>query len=308
MTKEKINSRQLWATNRFNMESDNIKTKRYGGKSHHHWYLFTFILKFVKFFLKKTGVYSLGVKNANNIVFKEIPLYFPNLPEAFDGFTILQLSDLHIGNHPELEHKITDLIGDRKVDLCVLTGDYQTELHGAFSHFVDRMKHLTENIKSVNGFIGILGNHDSCHMVIPLEDIGINMLINENQWIEKDGEKIQIIGTDDVHYYYTDQSLVALEEADKGFSVALIHSPELYDTAADLEVDLYLCGHTHGGQICLPGGYAPIKHLNHGKEYYKGTWKYKEMQGVTSCGVGTSGIPVRFNTRGEVLLLKLKRK
>ncbi len=72
-------------------------------------------------------------------------------------------------------------------------------------------------------------------------------------------------------------------------------------------VSLYLCGYTHAGQIVLPGGIAPIRHLHHGKAFYRGHWFFKGMQGVTSAGVGTSGIPVRFNTRGELLVLELHR-
>ncbi len=306
MNKDHINNRQLWATNRLSMESDNIKTKRYGQNSHNHWYLFIFALRFFKWLLKLTGAYSLGVKNAENIVLREIPLYFSNLPKAFNGFTICHLSDLHLESHPDLEVKITELLANQEVDLCVLTGDYQTKMHGTFTHIIERMKHLTQHIKTKHGFIGIMGNHDTCHMVNSLEEIGIEMLINEQTFIEKDGEKLQIIGTDDVHYYYTEQAVLALEEANTDFTIALVHSPELYDTAAQLDVDLYLCGHTHAGQIALPGGFAPIKHLNNGKQFYRGTWKHQAMTGVTSAGVGTSGIPVRFNTRGEVLILKLK--
>ena len=103
-------------------------------------------------------------------------------------------------------------------------------------------------------------------------------------------------------------SLHALEHADNGFSIALIHSPELYDIVAEMGVDLYLCGHSHAGQICLPGGRAILAHLNRGRKYYRGNWNYLETQGITHAGAGTSGIPVRFNTQGEVLIHHLHRQ
>ena len=102
------------------------------------------------------------------------------------------------------------------------------------------------------------------------------------------------------------QALHALERARAYFSIALVHSPELYDSAADQGVALYLCGHTHGGQVCLPGGWPIIKNVARGRRLYRGLWRHRDMVGVTSTGVGTSGIPVRFNTRGEVLLLRLR--
>ncbi len=303
-----INRRQLWADNRFRMEMENLKTRRYGNRGSHHWYHLLFMLKTFAFILHLINLYQKGVHNAENIILKEIPLYFSTLPQSFEGFTILHLSDLHFDGMQGIEDRILRVLENRNVDLCVLTGDYRTRLHGPHKHIIRSMEYLIKRIHSKHGFIGILGNHDGCHMLIPLEQIGITMLVNSSCLINKDSERIRFIGTDDVHYYYTDQALHALECADDDFSIALVHSPELYDVAAEMGVDLYLCGHTHVGQICFPGGRAIVKHLNRGRKYYRGYWKYLDMQGVTHAGVGTSGIPVRFNTRGEVLIHHLHRQ
>lgn len=303
-----INRRQIWAANRFWMEMQNMKTKRYGNKGHHHWYVLLFMMKTFEFMLRLTGMYKWGVRNAENIQLREIPLYFPNLPQVFDGFTILHLSDLHLDGMKGLEDRILHTLDNRPVDLCVLTGDYRTALHGLHKHIINSLRYLIDSIHSRQGFIGILGNHDSCHMVNPMEQIGIHVLINARHLIYWGKERIQIIGTDDVHYYYTDQALHALEHAKEEFSVALVHSPELYDMAAQMGVDLYLCGHTHAGQVCLPGGQAIITHLNRGRRYYRGCWNYLGMQGITHAGTGTSGIPVRFNTQGEILIYHLHQQ
>ncbi|MBA4416798.1 MAG: metallophosphoesterase [Syntrophus sp. (in: bacteria)] len=303
-----INRRQIWANNRFRMEMENMKTKRYGNRGRHHWYELLLMMKVFGFVLRLTNLYQRGMRNAENIVLREIPLYFPNLPQAFDGFTILHLSDLHMDGMKDLEDKILGVLENRTVDLCVLTGDYRTELHGLHKHIIRSLEYLIGRIHSTHGFIGILGNHDGCHMLNPMEQIGITMLVNSTCLIHKGNERIRIIGTDDVHYYYTDQALHALEHADDTFSIALVHSPELYDIAAIMGVDLYLCGHTHAGQVCLPNGKALFAHLNRGRKYYRGHWSYLEMQGITHAGVGTSGIPVRFNTRGEALIHHLHRQ
>ena len=303
-----INRRQVWAANRFWMEIDNMKTRRYGNRGHHHWYALLFMLKTFRFLLRATGMYNRGVRNAERIVLREVPLYFSSLPDSFNGFSVLHLSDLHLDGMPGLEDRILEKLGNRSVDLCVLTGDYRTELHGLKKHIIISLKSLINGINSRHGFMGVLGNHDDCHMVNPMEKAGIQMLINATSIIQQGEERIKIIGTDDVHYYYTDQALHAFEHAEDDFSIALVHSPELYDMAAMMGIDLYLCGHTHAGQVCLFGGRAILKHLSRGQQYYRGHWRYQSMQGYTSAGIGTSGIPVRFNTQGEILIYKLYKK
>ncbi len=156
------------------------------------------------------------------------------------------------------------------MDICVITGDYLNGLHVPIHSTIDGLRKITKGIRTRYGFLGILGNHDTCNMVSPIEDLGIRMLINEDYRIKKDGDLIQFIGIDDVHYYYTDQAMYAMENVWAGFSIALVHSPELFDLAAEMGVDLYLCGHTHGGQVYLPGGTLVIKHLNRGKNFYSG--------------------------------------
>ena len=266
------------------------------------------MMKMLEWALRLTGLYQRGVENAKNLRCHEINLSFDNLPEAFEGFTILHLSDLHLDGMEGLEDRIISLISDKTFDLCVITGDFRTRLHGPFTTVMDKLKTLISEVRSAHGVIAVLGNHDGCHMVSAMEDMGIRVLVNENMVIERGDESLQLIGTDDVHYYYTDLALHSLEPARNHFTVALIHSPELYESAADAGVDLYLCGHTHAGQVCLPGGVAVFRHLHRGREFYRGIWRYKDMIGVTNSGAGTSGIPVRFYTQGEVGIIQLSKK
>lgn len=297
----------MWAANRFWMETNNLVTKRYGGKRKQQWYALLFMMKTFEWGLKRLGQYERGIRNAEDVRLRDVELTFASLPPAFDGFTILHISDPHLDGMPGLEDRIVEKLGDRVFDLCVLTGDYRTELHGPIRAVMESLGRLVSGIRTREGCLGVLGNHDDCHMVAPMEAMGIRMLINERVTLERAGDRVQIVGTDDVHYYYTDQSLHALEAARDAFTIALVHSPELYDAAADAGVALYLCGHTHGGQVCLPGGIPIMRHLRTGEEFFRGQWRHEGMQGVTSEGAGTSGIPVRFNTRGEVLALTLRR-
>lgn len=107
--------------------------------------------------------------------------------------------------------------------------------------------------------VAVLGNHDDCHMVAPMEAMGVVVLVNEALHLSREGQTIQVVGTDDVHYYYTDQALVALQSATEASTVALVHSAEICDAAADMRVALYRCGPSHVGQICLPTGVPFIK-------------------------------------------------
>jgi predicted MPP superfamily phosphohydrolase len=89
------------------------------------------------------------------------------------------------------------------------------------------------------------------------------------------------------------------------FKVLLVHTPEIFREAQECGIDLYLCGHTHGGQICLPLIGPVISHANCPREYTRGVWKYRNLQGYTSTGVGTSGVPVRFLCPPEIGLIEL---
>jgi uncharacterized protein len=302
-----FDARQAWAANRLWMETANLKSKRYGGKRSQHWSTLLAATRAFDRVLRAVGQRERGYRNACTLEVREVDHPLARLPPAFDGFTILHLSDLHLDGMPELVPLILDKIGDRRFDLVVLTGDYRTELHGPILPVMRLLRRLIPGLRGRHGILAILGNHDDCHMVAPLEEMGMRVLINETTTIERGNSAIALVGTDDVHYYYTDQALHALERAAEApFSIALVHSPELYDAASALGIDLYLCGHTHAGQICLPGGIPLITHLSRGRRFFRGVWRHRAMRGVTHGGTGTSGIPVRFNTRGEILVHHLR--
>ena len=299
--------RNIWIMTRSFLETDTYKHKRYGRKSKSHWTLFERMTGIFGLFLKATSLYQRGYRNAKNIVVKDVETYFSDLPEPFHGYKILHLTDLHLDCYEGIEDIICKKIVDLTYDLCVLTGDYRTKTKGGFKQILNPMKKLVGAIKAKDGIWATLGNHDTYLMVDFLESIGIKVLANETVTIKRENEKIAVTGIDDPHYYYTDQAAVALEESFKGFKLVLIHTPELYDVAANNGYRLYLCGHTHGGQICLPYGIPLITHVYDGKKYYRGLWRYSNMKGYTNQGCGTVGIPIRFNTQSEIALVTLKR-
>ena len=272
-----------------------------------HWVAFRQMLALFGILLRIFGLYERGVRNAREIRLNRLDLAFQDLPPEFDGFRILHLSDLHVDFLPETLDAALDLVSGERIDICVLTGDYRKRVSGPFEHILPDFERLLAQVQAPDGVYATLGNHDCADMVPAFESMGIEVLVNETRRIQRGTAQISLTGTDDVHYYYTEAASAALDTAPEGFKIALVHSAELADVAADAGFRLYLAGHTHGGQICLPGGKPIITHMTSHRRYASGLWRHGPMVGYTTTGVGVSGLPVRFNTHGEVVVLTLHR-
>ena len=153
----------------------------------------------------------------------------------------------------------------------------------------------------------ILGNHDFLEMVPGLEEIGLVVLLNESTWIERGGQRLWIAGIDDPHFYKTHDIERAGSEIPSGAcAVLLSHSPETHAQAAEAGFQLQLSGHTHGGQICLPGGRALVVPCNVPKKFHAGRWTHGRLQGYTSRGTGACGVAARWNCPPEITLHTLR--
>lgn len=304
LTEKEKKQRQIWAVTRSVLETDNFKHKRHGEKSKSRWNLFTRILAFFVFAMKALGIYRAGLANVFKIEIKKHRIAFPNLPKAFDGFKILHLTDLHIDSVKGLDDAIIERIKKVDFDLCVLTGDYRQASSGVFTQILKPIQKISKHIQSEFGPLAVLGNHDTYLMTNYEEGSGMRLLINETVELKRGGEKIMISGTDDPFSYYTDASLMAFTP-EEGFKIALVHTSELADVASENGYDLYLCGHTHGGQICLPSGKALISHQAEGDSFIQGFWEMGKMKGYTSSGCGVSGVPLRYNCLPEITVFEL---
>jgi predicted MPP superfamily phosphohydrolase len=188
-----------------------------------------------------------------------------------------------------------------------LTGDYRKDTKTALHQFYKSIENISRSIKARDGIIAVLGNTDTYRILPPFTAIGIRTLINETRDIYRGNEKISITGIDDPHSYFSDRVVDAIEKGSDGFKILAAHSPEIYDLAAKSAYDLYLSGHTHGGQICLPGGTPLMTSLNSGRFCARGEWNFRGMKGYTSQGCGTAFIPIRFNSQSEIALIELRR-
>lgn len=257
--------------------------------------------------LRLSGLYNRGLRNAIDIKKRQFTFVDPALPHAFEGFKILFLSDLHIDGNDRLLEPLWEVLDAIEADICLLGGDYRFRIHGQFRKVIDRFQKMIGHIHSKHGIVGILGNHDSWEMIKPLERLGIVMLLNESIEIKVGPESIWILGLDDPHYYECDDYPKANQEVpDDCFRILLVHSTRTLLKLDSQPVNLYLCGHTHAGQISFPIVGPIITHSHLKGKYIYGRWQYKHIKGYTTSGVGTSGIPVRYNTRPEIVIITLQ--
>ncbi len=258
----------------------------------------------IKQIIRLSGMYARGQRNACNIQVRENTVRITGLPKQFEGYAMLHLSDLHVDMYDAATEALIETISSLDYDLCVLTGDYRARTYGEISAAMDGMRRVTEAIKTP--MYGVLGNHDSITMVPDLESYGIQMLLNESVEINREGECIHLSGIDDAHYFRVENIEKATQNIPPNVvSVMLSHTPEIYRQVAYAGFNLMLCGHTHGGQICLPGG-VPVTLDSKCPRYVgKGSWRFREMHGYTSVGSGTSIVNVRFNCLPEVTLHRL---
>jgi predicted MPP superfamily phosphohydrolase len=255
--------------------------------------------------LMATGLYWRGLSNAAKVELRENLIVSPRLPQAFDGFTILQLSDLHVEMSEAAMDRVVALLEGASYDLCILTGDYRAKTWGPHEAAISGVARVRAAVRGE--VYGVLGNHDTILMVPALEAVGITMLINEGKIIERAGERIHLAGIDDAHYYRMDNLDKAAADIPPGaFSILITHTPEIYRQAAHADFDVLLSGHTHGGQICLPGRIPITLDSVLPRSMGSGAWRYHDMIGYTSVGAGSSVVPVRFNCPPEITLHRLR--
>jgi predicted MPP superfamily phosphohydrolase len=202
--------------------------------------------------LKLTGLYWRARRNTERILVKRNDVMFKELPPLFDGFSILHISDMHVDMNEGAMRRLIELVGGMRYDLCVLTGDYRGKNFGPFEATLEGVARVRAHLKEP--VYGVLGDHDTIQMVPGLEAMGIRMLLNECERIVRGDEQIYLAGIDDAHYFRVDNiEKAALQIPSDEFSILLSHTPEIYRQAAHANFNLMLSGHTHGGQICLPG-------------------------------------------------------
>lgn len=252
----------------------------------------------------------------------QVELKLPRLPEAWDGVRIVQLSDLHYDQHFSVHplRKAIDVVNRLEPDFIALTGDFITtaflpsyrhpEKHvmRAIGPCVD----LVGQLRSRMGTFAVLGNHDVAsgqgNVRIILGSLAakkIEVLRNHALPMERSGSRIWIAGVDDALVGTPDLD-VALQPVPRDEPVILLaHEPDLAEHVARYPVDLQLSGHSHGGQVRLPllgAAYLPEM----GQKFPMGLYRVGPLTLYTNVGLGTLGIPVRWNCPPEITLFTLR--
>jgi len=297
---------RVYARQRLGIETDHEAQIFGQGLNFFHienWYS---VHSLVRILLKLTGLYWRGKANAARVQVRYNDIRFRTLPIAFNGFTLLHISDFHADMNDGAMRRLEEILPGLTYDVCVVTGDYRGATFGPFDEAIARMQPVLALIKKP--MYGVLGNHDTIRMVPDLEAMGIRMLLNESEPISRESDTIYLAGIDDAHYFRVDN----IEKATSGiphqaFSVLLSHTPEIYRQAAHAGFALLLSGHTHGGQVCLPGSIPITLDSVLPRKFGAGPWKYHQMAGYTSAGVGSSIVTVRINCLPEITLHRLWR-
>jgi predicted MPP superfamily phosphohydrolase len=296
----------LHARKRLGIETDHEAQVFGQGLIFFHWENLYSAPAIIRNTLKLTGLYWRARRNAERIIVKRNEVRSAALPSLFDGYKILHISDMHVDmNEAAMQHLI-ELVDGMQYDLCVLTGDYRGKTFGPFEAALEGVAKVRARLKEP--IYGVLGNHDTIQMVPAMEAMGIRMLLNECEVIARGDQRIFLAGIDDAHFFRADNIEKAAFPIPEGeFSILLSHTPEVYRQAAHANFNLMLSGHTHGGQICLPGS-IPIKlEAVLPRRMGAGAWQYHNMTGYTSVGAGSSVLPVRLNCPPEITLHCLRR-
>ena len=241
----------------------------------------------------------------------------PRLPEAFDGYKIVVVSDLHNAQFGSDNSRISSVIEKEQPDMIAITGD----LVDSNKTDIDTAVSLLRQLVQIAPCYYVTGNHEAwigpqyARLEEKLLAEEVYILHDQVVSIEKDGQSLQLAGLDDPDFTDRDSAVqpgilqTKLQEMDLSgeYCILLSHRPEAFEAYAAEGIDLALCGHAHGGQFRLPfigGLVAP----NQGffPEYDAGLYTRDDTNMIVSRGIGNSIIPIRFNNRPEIVVIRLK--
>ena len=256
--------------------------------------------------LSKFGQLELN-DETNTPVIERVEIPIKNLRPALEGFTIVQLSDIHLQpfTQPELVQKAVDISNELRPDLVVLTGDYVWRDQDA----IFELTPMLAGLNARHGVYSVLGNHDHWLDVEVTEtafaEAGLPLLVNQGVQITAGNSSFYLAGMDDGWSGQPDLNLTLEKAPDGDPIVLLLHEPDLVnETSLDSRIALQLSGHTHGGQVLLRGK-PPIFTPHLGKEYSQGLFHVNDTWLYTNRGLGVISVPLRFNCPPEVTLLTL---
>jgi predicted MPP superfamily phosphohydrolase len=243
----------------------------------------------------------------------QVKLKFKRLGKAFDGFRLLQISDIHMGGWMNAEHfsYVMKLALAQQSDLIAFTGDFVI-YHGGRPIRTDVISDLSDGLKMVEDLpcVGVLGNHDLRSDPGEIRNLmkkhQILDLTNSVHTIIRGDERLHICGVDDMLFGRPDLNKVISILPRDGAAILLSHEPDFADESAQTgRFDLQISGHSHGGQVVAPI-IGPINLPKGGQKYYSGLYRVGTMLQYTNRGVGMVSPYIRLNCRPEITVYTLQ--
>jgi len=261
------------------------------------------------------GVYSFY--EPYRIVLTHLDLPYRSLPKELDGFTILHLSDLHTSKYGLLERRAESIISSLSYDMCVITGDLATTP----KVLVD-IRRMLGSLHNKSPIYVVPGNSeykpwvDTNDILQACEEQDFTVIANTNSRIIHHGACFVLVGLDDAYSKMHDLTRAFNGIDDSAFIIALSHCPSIVDDLINHGSSLVLSGHTHGGQVRIPGIGVFWSHMRRNKKLNDGYYSPEQLSKYlgfdvgesklfVNRGLGTSRIHLRLNCRPEIALLRL---
>lgn len=247
-----------------------------------------------------------GYQNTKKLEVVRITLPIRDLPAAFVGFKLLQLSDLHLSPGSHRAADILKKVKELEPDLICLTGDYL----GTVLALPDLHKFFEQLAKHYD-VAAVLGNADHRPLISTAElkswEQYFPFMNNSAVCLRRQGESLWLIGVDDPHTGYDRLEMALAPLPEDALAILLAHSPEIINRPLDARIRLVLSGHTHGGQICLPGGAALYHNTNLSRTYSSGLHAIGDQKIYISRGIGSTRLPLRYGCLPEITMFTLQQ-
>ncbi len=252
----------------------------------------------------------------NSPMLTETTIVSDRLPDAFSGYRIAHISDMHNAQYGTDNAKLLDMLHQAQPDMIAITGDFVDSRRTDF----DVSLHFAQQAVQIAPVYYVIGNHEARltdeypRFEQQLIQSGVTVLRNEESYITRDGQAIRILGIDDPRLTTMKEeeneavvlhTLSMFEAQPDTYTLLLSHRPELFDAYCQYQVDLALTGHNHGGLIRIPflgGLYAGQQFF---PEYDDGLFANSNTAMYVSRGVGNSSYTFRINNRPEIAILTL---
>lgn len=254
------------------------------------------------------GAYGMGVERfAVQVNTYQVPVRY--LPSAFEGFRIVQLADLHYNLFTPLPfvRYVIGLINSIPRDIVVCTGDYVNGRNT--TRPIDRVWPALQELSAPMGVYAVLGNHDhhanAARSIYWLKESGFG-LRRKIARLEKNGQSLWLAGAGDTWMDHTPLDALLDPIPEEGRRIVLAHNPDTADQPHTRRCDLFICGHTHGGQVKIPF-YGPAILPVRNKTYTQGLQQSLRNEPVFICkGIGWAFLPIRLNCAPEIAVLELR--